>query len=61
MTEPVLLYLRWLIAIIFRYAKVIIPKAIVSICSNDYDMPKFQYDDADVLLQMMFKTPVAIS
>lgn len=32
-------YLRWLITIVFSYVQGVIPKDIVPICSNDYDMP----------------------
>jgi hypothetical protein len=54
-------YLLLLITIIFKCLQVIIPKAIVSICISDHDMPIFQYDNANVLLQMMLKTPAVVS
>ncbi len=53
------LYLRWLITLVFRLIQVIIPNAIVSIvsiCRKDYDMPNFQHDETDVLLQTNHKT-----
>jgi hypothetical protein len=55
------LWIRRLIAIVFWCAQVIIPKTVVSICVYDYNMPNSQYDDANVLSQMILKTPAAAS
>lgn len=44
--------LRWLITIIFRCVQIIMPKAIVPICWNRYDVTNFHYDYTNVLLQM---------
>ena len=49
-----------LITIVFSYVQVIIPNDIVSICSNEYDIPSSHYDDANVLFQMMYKTPATV-
>jgi len=55
------LYVRRLITIVLRYVQVIILTGTVSISSNEYDMFNSHYDDANVLLQMMYKTPAAVS
>ncbi len=54
-------WLPWLITIVFRCVQDIIPKVIEPIHRNDYDMSGSEYDDVNVPLQMMYKTPVAIS
>lgn len=60
MRDRLNIYVRWLIKLTFRYIQVIIPKAIVTICTNEYDMPDSQYDDANVFLQKMCKIPATV-
>lgn len=59
--DQIFLCVRWLITIVFNCAQVVIPIHIIFIDCSEYDLPNFQYDDANVFLQTMLKTPVAVS